>query len=207
MHFARSLLRDATYFSVATMLLTSRAPDLSADNVWLRWRADATFASPVLADPRMAVVGGPDETTSVATDDELYRWFAERYVAGFAPLLDALHQHTRVGRRILWGYVADSVGFRMLMVARDVGWDMGTAWTRGQLVTEALRAAGAPISSGPRPFPIGAPSAARLWAVRGVCCFDYKSDPEHGYCVTCPLATDDSRCATFHELAHLPPTT
>ena len=31
------------------------------------------------------------------------------------------------------------------------------------------------------------------WAVRGTCCFDYKGDPEHGYCTTCPHKCDNER--------------
>lgn len=205
MHFTRALLRDVTYFSVATIALARCAPDISADNLWLRWRDDASFASPAMARDAVgacddSVVANLPGTIRMADEDALYRWFAERYVTTFGPALDALHRHTRVGRRILWGYVADSIGFRMLMVARDAGFAMADGWARGITLTNALRDAGAPISSKPRPFPVGSFDPPRLWAVRGVCCFDYKADPDHGYCVTCPLAADDSRHETFWSL-------
>lgn len=210
LHLAREMLRDLTYFTVASLRLAGVGPDLSADRIWLRWN-EGVF------DQRRLDRSAPAATTDlrhadrpcalvVADESALWRWTAERYVATYAPLLEAVRATSRVGERLLWGYVADAVQFRMLMVARDVGADMAAAWRDGERFVETLRAAGAPIRTRPRPFPLESLGPDKLWAVRGVCCFDYKEDAEHGYCVTCPLNDDAARWSRFEELVALGPT-
>lgn len=207
----RDLTRDTMYFAAASLYLTRSVPDLDPDNVLFCWR-DSRFAMPALRSPRFGVIGGAGTGRAaiggavspladplvepLADEDGLDRWFADRFTATFGPLLDQLRCHTRVGARLIWGYVSDMLHFRMLQVARDLHEDRWAAWRRADRLVATLRDAGAPIRVDPRPFPLrtdatGDPNA--LWAVRGVCCFDFRADPEHGFCTTCPLERDDVR--------------
>lgn len=196
--FQRSLLRDAVFFLAAGIYLTDRAPLLSRSDLWYPWHSDASLGTPlvtsvnvvVLADDPMA--DHPDVTV-VADEQELHRVAAANFVEAIDPLLRALHQHTRMGLRGLWGWVADSLSFYMLNPARFLGHDAQRAWARGQAVVDELVAAGALLRHRPQLFPFCVEHPQGTWAVRGTCCFDYKADAEVDYCVTCPLRDDESR--------------
>ncbi len=114
-------------------------------------------------------------------------------VAAFTPVIDALSAHTRVGKRTLWGWVLDTAHFYMLNPARFLGRDAQAAWALANRLADALLEAGAVTRARPRLFPFCDNHPRGTWAVRGTCCFDYKGDPEHGYCTTCPHKCDNER--------------
>lgn len=197
-HFLRALLREPIFLVAAGLYLTGRAPLLDAEHLWFPVRADRTVGTPLVTGPRVAVTaddafaGHPDAVV-LADADEVTRAAAGAMVAAFTPVVEALYAHTRVGRRTLWGWVLDTTHFYMLNPARFLGRDARAAWERADRLADAMLAAGAVTRSRPRLFPFRADHPRGTWAVRGTCCFDYKGDPAHGYCTTCPLKCDTER--------------
>lgn len=197
-HFLRALLREPVFLVAAGTYLTGRAPLLDVAHLWFPWRVNASFGRPMVTSTTMAVLpddpaAGHPDTIVVADTDAMNALAAERMVQAFSPMVNALHAHTRVGLRTLWGWVLDTLHFYMLNPARFLGRDAEAAWSRADALGEALIAAGAITRSRPRLFPFRADHPRGTWAVRGTCCFDYKGDPEHGYCTTCPLKCDSER--------------
>ncbi|MBV2363761.1 (2Fe-2S)-binding protein [Streptomonospora nanhaiensis] len=203
-HFLRALLREPIFLVSAGVYLTGRAPLLDERHLWFPWLSTAAFGTPAITSARVAVLpddpaaGHPD---SVVVPDEaaLDALAARHMVRAFSPIIEALHAHTRVGLRTLWGWVLDTLHFYMLNPARFLGRDAEAAWERAGRLGAALVEAGAVTRARPRLFPFYENHPRGTWAVRGTCCFDYKGDPEHGYCTTCPLKCDSDRRAELRE--------
>ena len=197
-HFLRALLREPIFLVAAGLYLTGRAPLLDAGHLWFPVRADHTVGTPMVTEAKVAVTADdafaahPD-AVALPDADEVTRAAAKAMVAAFTPVVDALCAHTRVGRRTLWGWIVDTTHFYMLNPARYLGRDARAAWEHADRLADAMTAAGAVTRSRPRLFPFHADHPRGTWAVRGTCCFDYKGDPEHGYCTTCPHKCDDER--------------
>ncbi|MUL43429.1 (2Fe-2S)-binding protein [Streptomonospora sp. PA3] len=203
-HFMRSLLREPIFLVSAGIYLTGRAALLDKRHLWFPWLPNSAFGTPTITSARMAVL--PDDPAArhhdaVIVPDEaaLNRIAARHLVQAFSPIIDALHEHTRVGLRTLWGWVLDTQHFYMLNPARFLGRDAEAAWRRAGELGDALIEAGAVTRARPRLFPFYETHPRGTWAVRGTCCFDYKGDPEHGFCTTCPLKCDDDRRAELQE--------
>lgn len=198
-NFLRVTLREPIFLVSASLYLTGRAPLLSPDTLYLPWDSGlARFGTPASVGTRTAVL--PDDPavghpgTVVAEDEDAQlRMAAEALFATFEPIIDALHGHTRSGKRTLWGWVLDTLHFYMLNPARYLGRDPEQAWDLATRLGDAVVAAGAVTRRRPRLFPFAPDHPRGTWAVRGTCCFDYKGDPEHGYCTTCPLKCDGER--------------
>ncbi|WP_184080030.1 (2Fe-2S)-binding protein [Nocardiopsis mwathae] len=196
--FLRVLLREPVFLVSAGLYLTGRAPLLAPEHLWFPWLPSGGFGTPAVTGTRVAVTAGdpaaghPDAVVA-ADEAELDRMAAEHMVQTFTPVIDAVHDHTRVGRRTLWGWALDTTHFYMLNPARFLGRDARHAWERAGRLGEALIAAGAAARARPRLFPFYENHPRGTWAVRGTCCFDYKGDPESGYCTTCPLKCDTDR--------------
>nr|WP_218908795.1 (2Fe-2S)-binding protein [Nocardiopsis sinuspersici] len=198
-NFLRVTLREPIFMVSASLYLTGRAPLLGPDTLYLPWdTARARFGTPASVDTRVAVL--PDDpaadhpaTVVVQDEDALLRAAAQALFATFEPLIDALHAHSRSGKRTLWGWVLDTLHFYMLNPARYLGRDAEQAWDLATRLGDAVVGAGAVTRRRPRLFPFAPEHPRGTWAVRGTCCFDYKGDPEHGYCTTCPLKCDGER--------------
>lgn len=196
--FQRALLREPIFLVSAGLYLTGRAPLLDREHLWFPSLSDGSFGTPTLTSVRMAVlpddpVADHPDTVVVATEAAQETMAAEHLVHAFSPIIDGVARHTRVGVRTLWGWVLDIAHFYMLNPARFLGHDAGAAWSRASRLGDALTEAGAHTRSRPRIFPFHTEHPRGTWAVRGTCCFDYKADPEHGFCVTCPLKADSER--------------
>ncbi|MDT0303857.1 (2Fe-2S)-binding protein [Streptomonospora wellingtoniae] len=203
-HFMRSLLREPIFLVSAGIYLTGRAALLDERHLWFPWLSTSAFGAPTITSARMAVLpddpaaGHPDAV--VVPDEAALNAIAARHlVRTFSPIIDALHAHTRVGLRTLWGWVLDTQHFYMLNPARFLGRDAEAAWRRAGELGDALIEAGAVTRARPRLFPFYEDHPRGTWAVRGTCCFDYKGDPEHGFCTTCPLKCDDDRRTELQE--------
>ncbi|AUS77705.1 ferric iron reductase FhuF-like transporter family protein [Actinoalloteichus sp. AHMU CJ021] len=199
MRYMRSLFRELVFVVSAGVYLTGRAVELRPDGVWFPVLADGATGTPLVAAPRVAVLPGgapaghPDVAAVVPDEDALDRFAAAGLVATCGPVIEDLARHTRVGVRTLWGYVIDCLHFYMLNPARRLGRDMTGAWARASRLAAAVIEAGAPRRAMPRMIDFPPTVCEGLWAVRGTCCFDYKADADHGYCVTCPLERDELR--------------
>lgn len=197
-HFLRAVFREPIFLVAAGLYLTGRAPLLDASHLWFPIRADRTLGTPMLTGLKVAVTAddrfaGHPETVTFPGSDDVVRAAAHAMVAAFTPVIDALSAHTRVGKRTLWGWVLDTAHFYMLNPARFLGRDAQAAWALANRLADALLEAGAVTRARPRLFPFCDNHPRGTWAVRGTCCFDYKGDPEHGYCTTCPHKCDNER--------------
>jgi hypothetical protein len=204
-NFLRVTLREPVFLVAACLYLTGRGPLLTPDTLYLPWdTARSRFGTPTVVDPRTVVL--PDDPaadhpdTVVARDeDEQLRLVAEALFATVEPLVETLHAHSRAGKRTLWGWVLDTMHFYMLNPARYLGQDAEQAWELATRLGDAVVEAGAVTRKRPRLFPFAPDHPRGTWAVRGTCCFDYKGDPEHGYCTTCPLKCDSERKEALSE--------
>ncbi|WP_017597467.1 (2Fe-2S)-binding protein [Nocardiopsis lucentensis] len=198
-NFLRVTLREPIFLVAASLYLTGRTPLLTPDTLYLPWdTVRSRFATPVVAGARWIVLpddpaAGRADTVTARDRDEQLRLAAEGVVDTFGPLLAALHAHSRAGLRTLWGWVVDTLHFYMLNPARYLGRDARQAWELAAGLGDAVIAAGAVTRRRPRLFPFAPENPRGTWAVRGTCCFDYKGDPEHGFCTTCPLKCDAER--------------
>lgn len=198
-NFLRVTLREPVFMVSASLYLTGRAPLLSPETLYLPWNTVASrFATPTVVDARLAVLPGdpaaghPGTVTVHDADEQLER-AGRALFSTVEPLVDALHRHSRAGKRTLWGWVLDTLHFYMLNPARYLGRDAEGAWELASRLADAVVAAGAVTRKRPRLFPFAPEHPRGTWAVRGTCCFDYKGDPEHGFCTTCPLKCDSER--------------
>lgn len=204
-------------FTVQSVYLAGVAPDLSPDNVWLRW-GNGRVNGVALTGPAAAMdVTGPAAVSGEVTAsgvialqdrDALDRWIAPRIAATFGPALTRIRALTRLGMRNLWGRVIDIVYAQTLRAAKDLGYDTHAAWDRAAVLADAI---GAVVPRGqirPRPFPVhGTDQAGQewdgTWLVFGTCCFLYKASPDIAPCNVCPLRPDHGR--SFDWLRDLPP--
>ncbi|MEU3274863.1 (2Fe-2S)-binding protein [Saccharomonospora sp. NPDC006951] len=205
-HFLKSFGRELIFLAAAGTYLSGRSAELSPQLVWLPADENNLFGDVHVVSSRVAVpsdiadlADGASDTVVVGDENELDEWTSAHIMALFGPVIDALSAHTRVGRRTLWGYVVDMLGFYMLNPARKLGNDLDLAWSRSERLMNSLLAAGAPIRKEPRLFWFQPEKPSGAWGVRGTCCFDFRADPAHGYCITCPLENDAVRQTKFAE--------
>lgn len=201
--------------TVQAVYLDGCAPDLSGDNVWIR-REGARITQVALGRGTTAVLadrpaGTHPEAIVVPDADALNHWIAERIAATFIPVFQAIHRHTRMGLRVMWGRVADLVHAQALRAAKDLGYDTYAAWACAEALTDAIAHAVPKMGLRPRPFPVTGFDRyggdwQGTWLVFGTCCFRYKANPERGFCNVCPLIADTERSFSWLHTAPPAPT-
>ncbi|GAB3759454.1 (2Fe-2S)-binding protein [Microlunatus parietis] len=177
-HALRTLTRELIFATSASLYLTGSAT-LFDEQDWLVRHVGRAAAS---TEPALLV--------GTRTGDD--REAAEVLLPIITPILDGIRRATRVGRRTLCSYVVDTASFAMINLARQLGRDRVAAWSRAEAFAEALHRAGLPRLSRPELARYDGDHQSGIWAVRGACCLDFK-DPEHGYCLTCPLLDHNER--------------
>ena len=115
--------------------------------------------------------------------------------SNFEPLIERLHELTRLSRKALWRQAADSVAFAFLEVGRDLNRE-DEAKTAAMAV---LKAPGSPFSNPQLQFVkivvpdvVAARSASRTYASRGGCC-RYYTAPGGSVCANCVLQKPEDR--------------
>ncbi|MBX6767507.1 MAG: hypothetical protein IRY90_10210 [Actinomadura rubrobrunea] len=140
-------------------LLNRRVPLLTADTALLR-KSELTMVEVAARELR------------VASGDDLGEVIGDTLLRGVhAPLIDALHALTRVGRRGLWGSVAEALTYPIVSFGQELGTD-GSAEAAGAL----LRSIGAPVD-GLMDLPAMRRRTCCLWVTLG-------KDPCPSCCVT-----------------------
>ena len=199
-------------FTVQSIFLVGTAPDLTSDNLWLRWDAGQINGVALASSTATVVAGRPSSdhpgTRAVPDDDALDRRVAQQVAATFGPLLSEIRAHTRTAWVTLWGRVADIVHVQMLRAAKDLGYDTRAAWRRAERLTDAISEAVPRLRIRPRPFPVHGVDQAGCdwdgtWLVFGTCCYLYKARPDIRQCNVCPLRSDLDR--SFDWPRELPP--
>lgn len=108
--------------------------------------------------------------------------FASEMVAAFGPLVSSVRAVAAVGRRRLWGMVADAVG----AAACGLG---PTAVAASDQVLDELELT---CSARPTWVTVSGGTRDHLFQRRSTCCLAFRIDG-HGYCTSCPSVSDDER--------------
>lgn len=146
------------------------------------------------------------QPVNVGARPDLLGWAGRRIAALTAPTVDRLSDELPIGRGVLWGAVADALAGRAVWLAGRLGTDQQRAWSRTQVVFDAVASTVGDLRHRPTPYPVTFSGGSSLHQVRGTCCLYYRTQPAadpdgEGYCVTCPLRTDASRTRRLR--AHL----
>ncbi|OUN00445.1 MAG: hypothetical protein BAA04_11230 [Firmicutes bacterium ZCTH02-B6] len=150
-----------------------------------RGAGPAPAAIPRQAEPLLVFAG----------QDELFDALTERLLQ-LQPLLAVVREVSGRGWPALWGEVADIISGSALWLARLLGRDRWAAWGDAEAIIDRLAAREPRLKVRPRPFPVQWSSGEDLFTVRGTCCLYYrfhKHNPEHRYCESCPLRSDEWR--------------
>ena len=177
--------------AIACYVLSRRVPDISPENVALRFDTDGGISEAALIHQRFAVLPqdpAADHPDAVVLGDEaaLLEWMRGRLIAGVAPRLEAAREHVRIGRRAAWAQVSDYAGYAFLMV----GWDAGD---QARYAADAKAfLTGLPLKGRTGLFVVEIGDRRGAYLTRGVCCRAYK-DPAHDNCDYCPMLTQEER--------------
>lgn len=179
--------------AVPAFVTERRVPDLSPANLslhrndehWVDRTAVHGVAMAVLPDDPAA--GAPDVTV-VDDLDALRRHLSGALLTHLGPVVEAVRQRVRLGLRVRWGLVADSIAGAFLDVGRATGDQLAA---RDE--ADAFLAVAAPtLRARPTWVPLDHGGQCHIFMRRGACCLAYKT-PEHGYCTTCPSTPDEER--------------
>lgn len=179
--------------AVAALLVERRLPDLSAENVALRFgesgfAEDAAFIGLrffVLPDDPEA--GHPDAEVLLSEEallDSMRAALSETHLPAIVPTLRGLR--VRRGRRVLWRATADVCAEAFLFVGRGLGREEEACD-----LAEKFLAAPSPLSAPTNFRVLEYPGGSERTRVRHTCCLYYKLG--NGCCFTCPRKTDEER--------------
>lgn len=145
----------------------------------------------VLPADRQAGAPGTEVTDSSAMAAAL----AEEWAAALAPIIEVARDHGRVGRRGLWGRVADTIGGSVLWAVQSLQWAEPrqlTAWRAAMDLCDALNARQPSMTGRPRLIR----DRAEVVSVPSSCCLLYKADRSRlpdgtrERCDICPLVAE-----------------
>lgn len=141
---------------------------------------------------RFAALAGDSEVesaTAVFEDGDGLRSHLRDGIEGtISPVVDNVRAAMRVSKRTMWNRASDLIGQRMLHFGESVADKVWCGYEAERLV----KAAGSPLDGATRFFVVEHGGREEVRIVRGCCCHGYK-DPEHGYCGTCPLLSQEER--------------
>ena len=166
--------------------LNRRVPLAGVDGVAVRFQDGPPYLAVALQRATVAVLPGdpaaasPGVTTAADARDLLARLRASLIDGHLAPIAEALHRATRVGRRPLWGSVAEALAWPLIAFAPALP---------GDPVAEA-RALLAGMGPGIGQLVEIVPAAAgqeRPAIRRRTCCLAFTA-PGLGFCASCCLA-------------------
>ncbi len=166
-----------------------RVPDLAPDNVMLRL-VDGGLAEVAFVSGRFAALSGDTEVESATAvfedEDGLRRHLREGVEGMLSPVVDNVRAAMRVSKRTMWNRASDLIGQRLLQFGESVA---DKAWC-GHEAERLVKSSGSPLDGATRFFVVEHGGREEVCIVRGCCCQAYK-DPEHGYCGTCPLLSQE----------------
>jgi hypothetical protein len=167
-----------------------RVPDLSPENVLLRLEqggiAEVAFASGRFS----ALASDPDSDAASAvfeSEDGMRDHLREGLEAAISPVVDHVRSHLRVSKRTMYNRASDLLGQRLLQFG-DTGVADGE-WC-GREAERLVRSPDSPLDGATRFFAVENGGRREVFIVRGCCCHGYKH-PEHGYCDSCPLLSQE----------------
>lgn len=177
---------------IASYLTTLRVPELKPANVALHWNADGWGDTLALVEGRFAALpddpaAGHPDVTVVADRNALRAYFVEHIVRDYVPpLIDLVSATSPLGKRALWGVVADRCVGTLIWLAKELN---QTAICLAEV--DALHQT-APFTGKSGILTVEHGTHQELFLKRNSCCLSYKV-PEQIYCSTCPLLPLEDR--------------
>jgi hypothetical protein len=168
-----------------------RVPDLSPENVRIHLveggLAEVAFVSGSFA--ALATDSQSGNATALFADESGLRGHLREGIEGMlSPAVDNVRAAMRVSKRTMWNRASDLIGQRMLQFGETV---VDKSWC-GHEAERLVKSSGSPLDGATRFFVVERGGRDEVCLVRGCCCHAYK-DPEHGYCGTCPLLSQEER--------------
>jgi len=183
---------------VATFLTEKRVPDLSPGNIALQWvtytweegaasgeaeRLDSRLLSEQFTSLQDDPLAAEKNVTTLADEPALRDHLRQQIETHFTPLIDAVHQQTRLSRGALWRLVADACALLFLNIGQKTG-QTAAAQSEGLTLINAAKSA----MRNPHTNYLSVVAAGQIksFVARGGCC-RYYTLPGKDKCATCVL--------------------
>lgn len=181
---------------IATYLLARRVPDLSAGNTVLHVDEAGWIDALALREPRFACL--PDDpaadsphATIVPDMDGLRRFYLRAFLdENTAPVMEAMKARFKYGLGAMRETVADRIAGTLIWLLKEHD---GEARVRAE-VEAFLGLLPFKTKSGILEVPFE--GRCEPFLKRASCCLSYRL-PEHGYCTSCPLQSEEERITRF----------
>jgi hypothetical protein len=179
--------------AIPTFVAERRVPDLAPANLSLHrddghWVDASAVHGPALTVLPDDPAAGHPAATVVADVDALRRHLSAALLTHLAPVVEAVRQRVRLGLRVRWGLVADSIAGTFLEVGRGLGDQRAAA-----AEADAFLAVAAPtLRARPTWVPLEHRGTCHVFLRRSACCLAYKT-PDSGYCTSCPSTPAEER--------------
>ena len=194
----------------AALVIGSRSPVLGPATAVVLADGEGGLARVATRSPTVALLAGdpagahPD-ALPMPDRAALLGWAARTVVGTLTPLFAELRARTRFGLVPMWTTVGDSVLSVATWLPYLAGRDQRAEREVGELLVDALAAAGAPIRRRGRVLCLTRARSAFLAPVDAGCCLYYRTQPDvqraEASCVSCPHLSDDERGGRY--LAYL----
>ena len=160
---ATALIHAVVGRVAALLVLEARAWDPGIENLWIHMDSDggidwAGVASPILRVlPEDPAAGEPG--TVLPCEQALLVWTAHRCLTSLGSVYRAISERAPLDARVFWALVGDAILGASTYVPILAGTGPSAGTRRGQLLLDAMVAAGAPVRSR-----VGVPGRQRLRA-------------------------------------------
>jgi ferric iron reductase protein FhuF len=170
--------------AVAPYLLKQCVPDLSLDNVSLRFSMHTFFEKLSLHDSDAVVLddSSRDNAGESGPGPALQAALRNTLVAQATPVVSALHEWSQFSARAIWGQIASSWGAQFTAI-------LGHLDRHAEALEQARTFFDTPgfiRGMSPRFYPVMHCNVSRIYHRRASCCLYFRL-PTGNYCASCPL--------------------
>jgi ferric iron reductase protein FhuF len=191
--FAGGYVWQMAVVGVGCFLAAHRLPDLSADNLRMRFDDNGWNDRLSFIRERFYALSDDSEATDsnalvVDNNDMLRDLLRQQMENHMSRVIDALKAKTTMGKRGMWGIVAD----RMAGIVIHATEQLGQSETCEHEVEALIQVADSPLKGKTGVMRAEHNGHQEMYLKRGSCCQYYKV-PGYGYCITCPLQSKEER--------------
>ncbi|CCQ16404.1 putative uncharacterized protein [Rhodococcus sp. AW25M09] len=136
----------------ALLVVEARAWDPGIDNLWIHMDSDggidwAGVASPILRVLPDDPASGEAGTVTLPCEQALLIWTAHRCTTSLGAVFSAISERAPLDERVFWALVGDAILGASTHVPILAGASASAGARRGQMLLDAMVAAGAPVRS------------------------------------------------------------
>lgn len=196
----------SSVIGILPCLLTGGVPDLTPDNVHLKFGSHTLFEATALARlewHNMPIPAATHDGVALLTAKQLDRalpLLSENLHLYTQPIVEALHHHTRFSKRGIWGQVYAGWGSVFAAVAGHYA----QAEDALPLIENFFKLPVVDPGMAPRFYALRHLDRAHVFHKRASCCLFYRL-PQGSLCASCPLETSDNRYARNKRSLEKPP--